>query len=37
MRPKLPSKTPNEDLFRSRLDAIVDGRHELVRLTLRLD
>ncbi len=37
MRPKLPSKTRNEDLFRSRLDAIVDGRHELVRLAGLID
>ena len=37
MRPKPPSKPRNEDLFRSRLDAIVDGRHELVRLARLID
>ena len=29
MRPKPPSKTSNEDLFRSRLDAMLDDRHHL--------
>jgi IS5 family transposase len=37
MRPKPPSKASNEDLFRSRLDAIVDDRHELVRLAMLID
>lgn len=37
MRPKPPSKISNEDLFRSRLDAIVDDRHELVRLAKLID
>lgn len=32
MRPKRPSHTRPDDLFRSRLDAIIDPRHELVRL-----
>lgn len=37
MRPKLASKTKPEDLFRSRLDAILDQRHELVRLAQLID
>lgn len=37
MRPKPPSKTSNEDLFRSRLDAMLDDRHELVRLARLID
>lgn len=32
MRPKPPAKVPSEDLFRSCLEAILDQRHELVRL-----
>lgn len=37
MRPKLPSEPKTEDLFRSRLDAILDARHELVRLSKLID
>jgi len=37
MRPKKPNKTRSEDLFRSRLDAILDDRHELVRLAKLID
>jgi IS5 family transposase len=37
MRPKRPSQTPSQDLFRSRLDAILDDRHELVRLGKLID
>jgi IS5 family transposase len=37
MRPRQPSKTQSEDLFRSRLDAILDARHELVRLVRLID
>ena len=32
MRPKRPCHARPDDLFRSRLDAIIDPRHELVRL-----
>jgi IS5 family transposase len=37
MRPKPPRKPPAEDMFRSRLDAILDDRHELVRLAKLID
>lgn len=37
MRPKPAWKTKPEDLFRSRLDAILDQRHELVRLAKLID
>ena len=37
MRPRPPLKTPSQDLFRSRLDAILDDRHELVRLGKLID
>jgi IS5 family transposase len=37
MRPKLPSEPKTDDLFRSRLDAILDARHELVRLSKLID
>jgi IS5 family transposase len=37
MRPKPPPKTKPEDLFRSRLDSILDERHELVRLAKLID
>ena len=37
MRPKTPPKSSAEDLFRSRLDAILDERHELVRLARLID
>ena len=32
MRPRKPEKSATDDLFRSRLDQIIDMRHELVRL-----
>ena len=32
MRPKQPAAEPQEDLFRARLEALVDPRHALVRL-----
>lgn len=32
MRPKRPERSSAADLFRARLDAIIDPRHELVRL-----
>ena len=32
MRPKRPERSSIDDLFRARLDAIIDPRHELVRL-----
>ena len=32
MRPKTLPKSSADDLFRARLEAILDGRHELVRL-----
>lgn len=37
MRPKPPRKPPAEDMFRSRLDSILDDRHELVRLAKLID
>ena len=37
MRPKPPSEPRAEDLFRSRLAAILDERHELVRLAKLID
>lgn len=37
MRPRTPPKTLTEDLFRSRLEAIIDERHELVRLARLID
>jgi IS5 family transposase len=38
MRPKKPAAEQNqEDLFRSRLDAIIDPRHRLVRLAKAID
>ena len=37
MRPKPARKPPAEDMFRSRLDAILDDRHELVRLAELID
>lgn len=36
MRPQKP-ETPNEDLFRSSLEAIVDPEHELLRLAALID
>ncbi len=35
MRPRKPEKSATDDLFRSRLDQIIDIRHELVRLKAR--
>ena len=32
MRRKTPANTSTDDLFRSRLETILDDRHELVRL-----
>lgn len=37
MKPKTPAVPPTEDLFRSRLDQIINLRHELVRLAERID
>jgi IS5 family transposase len=37
MRPKPLSKTKEDDLFKSRLEAILDDRHELVRLAKLID
>lgn len=37
MRPKQPSTTQSGDLFRARLDQIIDMRHELVRLAGEID
>lgn len=37
MRPKERESTPQEDLFRSRLDQIINRRHELVTLGEKLD
>ena len=34
MRPRKTEKSGTDDLFRSRLDQIIDMRHELVRLTV---
>jgi IS5 family transposase len=39
-RPAMPPKSPqlsDHDLFRMRLDAMIDGRHELVRLAKLID
>ena len=33
MRPKQPETEPQDDLFRARLETLVDRRHALVRLT----
>ena len=32
MRPQLPDSSPDSDLFRNRLDNMLDQRHELYRL-----
>ena len=32
MRPKQPAAEPQDDLFRARLENLVDRRHPLVRL-----
>ncbi len=37
MRPKKPKKADHDDLFRSRLDQIINMRHELVQLADRID
>src|SRR4051795_978593 len=37
MRPKQPKAEPQEDLFRARLQNVVDSRHPLVRLAARID
>ena len=37
MRPKLPKAEPQEDLFRARLENLVDPRHALVRLAGLID
>ena len=37
MKPKKPEKTPQDDLFRMRLDNLLDQRHELYRLASKLD
>ena len=37
MRPKKRERTGEEDLFRARLDRIIDMKHELVQLAGRLD
>jgi transposase, IS5 family len=37
MRPKKPEKNGSEGLFRSRLDQIINRRHEMVRLAEAID
>ncbi len=37
MRPKQPEAEPQEDLFRARLENLVDPRHALVRLAGLID
>ena len=37
MRPKLPKAEPQDDLFRARLENLVDPRHALVRLAGLID
>jgi transposase, IS5 family len=37
MRPKQPATEPQEDLFRARLQNLVDPRHALVRLAGLID
>ena len=37
MRPKQPPKADHDDLFRARLDSIINMRHELVLLADRID
>jgi len=37
MRPKQPEVEPQEDLFRTRLETLVDPRHALVRLAGLID
>jgi IS5 family transposase len=37
MRPKQPKVEPQEDLFRARLENLVDRRHPLVRMAALID
>ena len=37
MRPKQPPKADHDDLFRARLDSIINMRHDLVLLGDRID
>lgn len=37
MRPKQPRKSDHDDLFKARLDQIINMRHELVLLADRID
>jgi IS5 family transposase len=37
MQPKKPKKSPQDDLFRSRLDQILDPKHPLFRLANQID
>ncbi len=37
MRPKQPAAVPQDDLFRARLENLVDPRHALVRLAGLID
>jgi len=37
MRPKQPDSSPSDDLFRSRLENLIDMRHELVWLSELID
>ena len=37
MRPRKPASTPQPDLFREALAAMIDARHELVRLARLID
>jgi hypothetical protein len=37
MRPKKPKTTEEGDLFRARLDQIINMKHELVRLAFKID
>ena len=37
MKPQMPPDLPNDDLFRHRLENLIDTRHELVKLTELID
>ena len=37
MKPQRPAESPTDDLFRKRLDNLIDRRHELVRLAALMD
>ena len=37
MRPRKPAKADHDDLFRARLDQIINMKHELVRLAGKID